>query len=470
MSDLRVDPSDTAPRRFDALLLAVLLIARVRIDTLADMVLPTRHQDVARHPILGHILSPKGMELLADWLSDPLALVLISLAFTGLVIYLIVDAVADRLRPETAYRVKLALIWAIILIIVFAPTFKLILLRQQSGPASYTHDGGVIQTEAVIQFFLEGKNPYVEDYLDTPMAEWGIDFRTALYHFPYLPWTFVFSTPFYLISKATLGWYDQRFVYLLLFALTLAMAPRLARRPEHRLMLVMLLGLNPIMASDVIFGQNDSFILFWIVFSLWLWQRGREAPSARRWWWAGSAVAYGLACASKPTAWFMAPFYALLLTDRAALSWSDLREIIPSLIRRAIPAIVVFLLLVLPYVIWNLDALIDDVWRWSSGTAEIPYQIRGWGLANFVLALGLVEDRLSYWPFWIPELLIALPLLLVTVSRQMRRNGIDAACWGYGLLLFGFLFASRFLNENYLGYILAFLALGALATPVEEPS
>jgi hypothetical protein len=140
------------------------------------------------------------------------------------------------------------------------------------------------------------------------------------------------------------------------------------------------------------------------------------------------------------------------------------------LTRRAIPVIVVFLLLVLPYVIWDLDALIDDVWRWSSGTAEIPYQIRGWGLANFVLALGLVEDRLSYWPFWIPELLIALPLLLVTISRQMRHNGVNAACWGYGLLLFGFLFTSRFLNENYLGYILAFLALGALAAPIEEPS
>jgi hypothetical protein len=38
--------------------------------------------------------------------------------------------------------------------------------------------------------------------------------------------------------------------------------------------------------------------------------------------------------------------------------------------------------------------------------------------------------------------------------------------WSYALFLFAFFFVSRFLNENYLGYILAFAALGALvATP-----
>lgn len=178
-------------------------------------------------------------------------------------------------------------------------------------------------------------------------------------------------------------------------------------------------------------------------------------------------MAYGLACASKPTAWFMAPFYALLLLDRRTIPRSALIRDLPLLMRRALPALLVSLALVLPYALWDLNALVDDVWRWSSGTAEIPYQIRGWGLANFVLALGLVESRLSYWPFWIPEVLIAAPLLILTLGRQMRRNDLGVACWGYGVLLFGFLFASRFLNENYLGYILAFLALGVLTTSSE---
>jgi hypothetical protein len=35
---------------------------------------------------------------------------------------------------------------------------------------------------------------------------------------------------------------------------------------------------------------------------------------------------------------------------------------------------------------------------------------------------------------------------------------LAAACWHYALFLLVFFYASRFLNENYLGYILAFLA------------
>ena len=37
------------------------------------------------------------------------------------------------------------------------------------------------------------------------------------------------------------------------------------------------------------------------------------------------------------------------------------------------------------------------------------------------------------------------------------------AFWSYGLFLLVFFFVSRFLNENYLGYILACLVIGALA-------
>ena len=61
------------------------------------------------------------------------------------------------------------------------------------------------------------------------------------------------------------------------------------------------------------------------------------------------------------------------------------------------------------------------------------------------------------------EILIALPLLAWFLWRQLQENTLANACWHYGLLLFGFFYASRFLNENYLGYLLAFLAIGMLA-------
>ncbi|MCC7355212.1 MAG: DUF2029 domain-containing protein [Anaerolineae bacterium] len=432
----------------DAMLLFVLVIARARIDTLADLVLPTRLQDFTRAPIVGTLLPPRSQELLKDWLTDPLGLLLLTIVFGALAAYLLVDAVGEKLSAAARYRVKLALVWAIILALVVAPSLKLVLLRRVGGPASYTHDGGVIQTEETIKLFLAGKNPYYEDYVNTPLAEWGLDLRSAVYHYPYLPWTFVFSTPFQVLSNALIGWYDQRFVYLLLFVLMLALAPGLARGPTARLGLVMTLGLNPIMGSDVIFGQNDSFVVFWIILALWLLER--HHPRA-------SALAFGLACASKPTAWFLAPFYALLL-----LRGEPLRRI-SAWWRCGWPALAAWATLILPYAIWNLDALLDDVWRWSAGTAAVPYQIRGWGFSNLVLAWGWVQSRLDYWPFWLPQVLVCLPLLVFLLRQQRRNNTLATASWAYALLLFAFFYLSRFLNENYLGYLLAFLAMGYFA-------
>ena len=349
------------------------------------------------------------------------------------------------------------------------------LLRAQSGPASYSHDGGVIQTEATIDFFFDGKNPYVEDYVETPMAEWGFsEYRTALYHYPYLPWTFVASAPAYWLGDR-LGFYDQRLIYLALWALTLAFSTRLVRGPQRKLALVALLALNPIMALDLIFGQNDVFVLSWVLLSLVAWHGWRESlrtEQPRTALLVLSSLLFGLACATKPTAWFMAPFYGLLLVaDRTALAqggWGALLRAVPKILLRAVPALLVFAALLLPYILWDPNAFYDDVWRWSSGQGETGYQIWGWGFSNFVLGLGWVENRFDVWPFWLTEALVALPLLVWFVWRQQRANTLSNACWHYGIFLFAFFYASRFLNENYLGYILAFLVVAILAQADHE--
>ncbi len=458
-----VDGRQVVWERLDALLLVILVLARIRIDTLAEAaVLPLRQQDVARHPFLGHLLSGEAMALLAQQqLVDPIGLLLIVVALGLTLAYLLVH---EFVRPErTRYRIGLILIWAIILSTVFASSGKQILLRRESGPASYSHDGGVIQTEAAVDMFLSGRNPYVENYLDTPMAEWGInEYRTALYHYPYLPWTFIFSAPFKALAGIAPGWYDQRFVYLSLFALTLLLLPALAASLKSKLLLVMLLGLNPIMGSDLIFGQNDSFVLAWIVIGLWLWARGMRAGASGGWRFA-AGVAIGLAMASKPTAWFLIPFLGFWVAG--APGEGGWRAWLRTLWRAVWPAVLAAALVILPYLIWNPGAMLDDVWRWSNGTSDTAYQIWGWGASNLVLAFGGVADRFARWPFWLPQLLVALPVLVALLWRQRSENTLSRALWGYGIFLLAFFFVSRFLNENYLGYIAAFLALGTLVDP-----
>ncbi|MCB0079404.1 MAG: hypothetical protein KDE47_00665, partial [Caldilineaceae bacterium] len=370
----------------------------------------------------------------------------------------------------------------ILLSALYLPTLKLMLLDAQGPRGSYSHDGGVLQTEATIDFLLHGKNPYIEDYTDTPLATWGHpDFRTALYHYPYLPWTFLFSAPFYLLGKA-LGFYDQRLVYLLLLTGALIAVPHLVTQTRHKLALVALVGLNPLMGLDIMFGQNDVFVLCWLLLALVGWQQwdalspasqsmGVDSHGKRelraRIYRLLAVLAFGAACASKPTAWFFAPFFGLLLLahqDLGRMGWRQWPAMIVLLLRRVWPAFLLFTLCVLPYVLWDAFAIYDDVWRWSNGQGETGYQIWGWGASNFVLALGLVNDRFGQWPFWRLEVLLALPTLVWFFARQIRANTFAHACWHYGLFLLVFLYSSRFLNENYLAFILPFLALGIVTS------
>ena len=120
-------------------------------------------------------------------------------------------------------------------------------------------------------------------------------------------------------------------------------------------------------------------------------------------------------------------------------------------------------LIVLPFFLWDPYNFYDDVWAWSAGTSPTSYQIRGWGLANFVLAFNLVPSRLAYFPFWIPELIVCVPLLIILLRRQWRENTVANIAWHGALLLFAYAFTSRFFNENYLGFIVGLLVIGACA-------
>jgi hypothetical protein len=455
------------------LLVALLTFALLQILGLAEAAaLPTRVADVLRHPWLGGLLSEAGRAAFGEVgprPGDPIGLLLNAAALGFVILYALAD-MATRGKARSA--LKWVLLTAIIVGTVYAPTAKLILLRDQSGPASYSHDGGVIQTEAAIGFLFEGRNPYTDDYTQTPMAEWGFsEYRTALYHYPYLPWTFLFSAPAAAVGNQ-MGGYDQRVVYLLLLAIALVLAPRLVPGERRKLALVALLALNPLMAVDVVFGQNDVFVLAWLLFALVAWETGQRRLTARGpvepsgdaersacRWRIMAALLFGLACASKPTAWFLAPFLAVLV---APAEGSIFRRLWQGALHLW-PALLSFGLLLLPYLLWDPFALYDDVWRWSSGQGETGYQIWGWGASNLVLAAGWVEDRFGQWPFWLLEVAVAAPLLVWFLRRQARENTLAAAATHYAIFLLVFFYASRFLNENYLGFILAFLALGTLA-------
>jgi hypothetical protein len=202
-----------------------------------------------------------------------------------------------------AFRVQLAIVLALIGLLVVMPTLVAIGDRHDTAPYRDIHDSA-LQIELATGMLLHGQDYYGATYFHTPLAQWwpvGPP-NPALYHTDSLPFQEELTVPFMLASKATLGWFDERFIYLLCLGAVLGMALALARTPTSRLTLVAGLGLNPLFVPSFIAGQNDVLVLAEVMGVLLLARHGRRRAAL---------LLLGTALATKETALFLLPFLLL---------------------------------------------------------------------------------------------------------------------------------------------------------------
>jgi hypothetical protein len=359
------------------------------------------------------------------------------------------------------YRARLLLAITAIAAIAVAPAVLGIYLRHITAPYEFVHDG-LIQTEEAIKFWLAGKNPYAENYFGTPLAWWGYagpdaPDNPALYHLAYLPFLILFSAPWYLVAQSSIGWFDERMVFLLLFLGELILLLRLARTEERKLALLLAVGLNPLFVPFFAEGRNDVFILFWMVLCAVLLQ-------ARLSLWAIVALAF--ACATKPTAWFSVPFFLMYALAEPIAAARASRDYI-SLVRRSLPLVAVLVLvcaaLILPFVLWNPKEFVDDIFLYPVGKSHHGYPIAGVGLGGLAVTLGWIPSNTSAFPLEQLQLLLGLPALGILTWFQWKRNTLSSLWLSCGLFTLVMGFFSHVFNENHLGYAVSLLTIGILS-------
>lgn len=360
--------------------------------------------------------------------------------------------IGRRMSTGTVLRSKLILAVLAISLVVVLPTVSGMVLRHASEEWLYVHDGS-IQIEESIRFLLRGRNPYAEDYFETPLARWEYAFpppevNPAMYHNAYLPFIFLFSAPFYLVSTWLTGWYDQRLVFLLLFVAACWLYMQHGRSVTRKLSLLAVFGLNFFGVSYVIWGGTDVFVFFWLIACTYLLGRNRTIAAA---------VCLGLACASKQTAWLFIPFFLVhsWKKERPSGTWAPLRA--------AAPVILVPALLILPFLFWDAASFVDDTYLYLSGQSTPSYPVVGLGFGGLLLDLGFVKDKSDYFPFILFQVALCVPLLAFLLRRQWHHSTLQRCWFGYGLLLLCFTFFSRFFSDFYLGTIVNALALGCLS-------
>ena len=332
---------------------------------------------------------------------------------------------------------------SIVAVFVVLPTLASIVLRETGKPYTYIHDGALMIEWAARKLLL-GQNPYVADYLDTPLYYWPMVNNPALYHLTYFPFLFLITTPFVgLFDKIGLFW-DQRYLYLPAYIAALAVVPLLARRVDNRLALVALVALNPQLFPFVVEGRNDFFVLLFLFAGLVLLQRERRTLGP---------LAIAIAAAAKLHAVFIMPFVAvwLLATRRPR----TLREAWDALWGPLWPATLFLAITFLPFLINDFAAFYDDVVRYNAGGAAWTYPISGMGFSAILLALGVIQFRQADFPFAAIEIAVATPIALWWMWKLWKLPTLATLLTGYALTLLAFLFFGRYFQGNYLGYILA---------------
>jgi hypothetical protein len=380
------------------------------------------------------------------WRLFPQGIDTVFLATTGTLAVLY--AVRDRRSGPrfTAWHRALHLA-AIIAAFTVAPTIASLLLRLGGRPYTFIHDGALM-IEWAARKLLSGQNPYVADYLDTPLFYWPMVNNPALYHLTYFPSLFLITMPFvFVFDKLGLFW-DERFLYLPAYIATLVILPLLVKRTEHKLALVALVGLNPQLFPFVVEGRNDFFVLLFLFAGLALLQRERRMLGS---------LAIAAAAAAKLHAVFIIPFLVVYLV--ATRKPTTVGQAVAAC-RPLIPAALLLVVTFVPFLVNDWNAFYDDVVRYNAGGAAWTYPISGMGFSALLLSLGVIEYRQSDFPFALIEIAVAAPVALWWLRKLWRQHDLATLLTGYALTLLAFLFFGRYFQGNYLGYILA------VATPV----
>ncbi len=332
-------------------------------------------------------------------------------------------------------------------LIVALPIASRVCQRFGGGePLRFAHDGGVIQTEESARFLLRGVNPYAADFSSTPLA--GVAIPGILRHNPYLPASFLLPAPLIALADAAGVPFDQRLVYLLLWAAGVWLAPLAFRHRGAGELAQTCFALNPLVVPFLVVGRNDAYVVAFLLFAL--------VALARR-----HALAFfgslALVCAIKQFAWLVAPFLLVC----AWRTWPR-----PTLRRGLVLGGALFAAMVLPFLVWGPADFVDDVYRFNAGLSRDSYPLGGtpgFGFAMLAAVLRWAPDRAAYYSLTPYLLLTALPLTALLLVRLVRRPAVAQAMLAAFLVSFWVYFFSRVFNNNYFGVLAFLLQMGALA-------
>jgi len=125
---------------------------------------------------------------------------------------------------------------------------------------------------------------------------------------------------------------------------------------------------------------------------------------------------------------------------------------------------VVTLVFLTPFIVWDAGSMWQDLVAYPAGTLETSFPINGYGLTNYLLQNGFIDSMYDYFPSWIPQLIVGIPLMIGFVILQRKSNSLGTTMRSYAIFMFAYWFFSRFFHDNYVGYVSELLILGVFVS------
>ncbi len=355
--------------------------------------------------------------------------------------------VALRCFPFAQTKIVLAKKWSSYILVAILCIVPGIIVAQQVAARATTHPfflhDGALLDEAAIDGLLVGKNPYSMTYEQTfPEGNWRMvragDIRVlnpAIEHYIYLPATFLIDGLVGKAEQAVFGFRDSRILFFLCYTGALAFLWRVARSHPLRNALVIAFGLNPLQIGFLAEGRNDLllFALLCATFALLANKR-----------FALAGLCFGFACATKQFAWLFIPAIMAFLVVRAIVN-----KEIHQVVRFTLIAGIVASAIILPFVIWNSDAFIDDIISYPGGTSvTLNYPISGLGASRLLVLAGY--PPMAAFPFWIPIGIVGLFVGWLGIRAVSKNPTLPIVVLVSTLLILATTLVSRVMQDSYL--------------------
>jgi len=331
---------------------------------------------------------------------------------------------------------RIILTWGVILLTIGSVYCSSIIVRSQVAPVHGVHDI-ILQLEAATRYLIRGINPYVADYFGTPLENWHYSdtaINPALYHFVMPPFYLLSFLPFYYFGAHFFSIVDGRLPLFFAFVGILLILHKVVAKQDKALALA-LFAFNPATLSFFLEGRSDFQMFWWLLASLYI--LGRKS-------FVWSGILMGLAFATKQSAWPIFPLYV------AYLYFSTSKF---SLIKGVLSFTVAFGLVTLPFLLWDARAFFDSTILYLSGSLPTSYPISGYGIGMVLNQFGLIKDLQQYFPFWILQLVIGLPVLVYLIYQLHKQPTVRNLLLFYGIFLFVFWYMSRYFNNSHVGFL-----------------